>query len=299
MRMKRWLWALAIIGVVLLSAKVALLDTAASPGAPYSIDIDALHRAAIGLGPLPERIEVERLGTFGFPKKIVVAGDAFEKHPMVVLSHRVVWPNRTLIVDAGASREQAKKMPGAKLDEAAFERMQSAIKKADVIVFTHEHSDHVGGLANSSELATVTPHVWLTREQLSGPQFERKEFTPATLEHLRPLAYRGLYSVAPGVVVQKAPGHTVGSQLVYVELANGQRYLFVGDIAWAFENITRERGRPRLVELLMKEDRAAVASQLHAIRKLPSDIHVIVAHDDAALERDLASGALTKGFTNL
>jgi glyoxylase-like metal-dependent hydrolase (beta-lactamase superfamily II) len=299
MRIKRWLWALAIIAVVLVSAKIVLLDTAASPRVPYLLDIEALHRAAIASGPLPERIEVERLGTFGFPKKIVVAGDGFDKYPMVVLSHRVVWPDRSLIIDTGASLEQTKKMPGAKLDEAAFERMQAALKKADTIIFTHEHSDHVGGLANNPELPVLVSRVRMTREQLNGPMFERKEFAPATLEKLQPLDYKGLHSVAPGVVVQKAPGHTVGSQVVYVELANGNRYLFIGDIAWASENITRERGRPKLAELLLKEDRTAVAAQLHTIHGLPPDIHVIVAHDGAALDRDIARGLVTKGFSNL
>jgi len=37
----------------------------------------------------------------------------------------------------------------------------------------------------------------------------------------------GADMLAPGVVLQKAPGHSPGSQLVYVELASGQRFLFV------------------------------------------------------------------------
>jgi hypothetical protein len=86
---------------------------------------------------------------------------------------------------------------------------------------------------------------------------------------------------------------------VYVELANGKRFLFVGDIAWSFDNITRQTGRPRIATLLMKEDRPAVAAQVKAIGQLPSDVHVIVAHDPLALEKDLQAGLYHKGFTGL
>ena len=296
---KRWLWVLAIILVSFVGAKYVLLDTPALAGAPYSIDTEALHRVAIASGPLPERLEVERLGTFAFPKKLVVAGDSFHMHTMVLLSHRVVWPNRSLIIYTGSTVETAKKMPGAKMDEGAYNRMHAALKKADTILLTHEHSDHIGGVASHPDFPSIAKRLIVTREQINGPMLERKEFSPGKLEQLAPLEYTGLYAVAPGVVIQKAPGHTQGSQLIYVELANGTRYLFVGDIAWAFENITRERGRPRLAELLMKEDRAAVASQLISIHGLPKDVHVIVAHDPEALKRDLESGLVKQGFTNL
>ena len=104
--------------------------------------------------------------------------------------------------------------------------------------------------------------------------------------------------MAPGVVLQKAPGHSVGTQLVYVELANGTRYLFIGDIAWTYDNITRQIGRPGIATLLMKEDRPAVAAQLQALAALPKDVHVIAAHDPVELERDLKAGLFKQGFSS-
>jgi len=41
MRIKRWLWALAIIAVVLLSSKIYLLDSAASPGTDGWVVVEA------------------------------------------------------------------------------------------------------------------------------------------------------------------------------------------------------------------------------------------------------------------
>ena len=100
------------------------------------------------------------------------------------------------------------------------------------------------------------------------------------------------------MVLQKAPGHSPGSQLVYVELASGQRFLFVGDIAWTKDNIRLQTGRPGVATLLMSEDRPAVAAQLHALAQLPADVHVIVAHDPIALDDDLKAGLYREGFTD-
>ena len=297
MRIKRWLWAIAITVVVLLVAKHWLLDTAAAASGQYSIDPDALHRAASADGRLPERIEVENIGDFAFPQTLVVAGEGFHMHPMALLVYRVVWPDHSLIIDTALGPAAANKMPGSKFDGAAYARMQAAMKQASAIVLTHEHSDHIGGIASAPDFGSIAPRVRVTREQLDSPQLERGDFGKNSLGLLQPIDYQGLYTLAPGVVLQKAPGHTRGTQLVYVELADGKRFLFVGDIAWTHENIARKIGRPRLPGLLMKEDRPAVAAQLTALSGLPSDIHLIVSHDPVALERDLKAGLYHKGFS--
>jgi glyoxylase-like metal-dependent hydrolase (beta-lactamase superfamily II) len=298
-RRRRWPWILLGIIAVLFVAGYSALETAAAPTGQYAIDLGALHAAAVGKGALPERIEVERVGEFAFPRTLVVAGDGFRLHPMVLLSHRVVWPNRSLVIDSALGPVGAKKMPGSRLDLAAFERVEAAMKKANAIIFTHEHLDHVGGVASADDPSAIAKQVMMTREQLESPRLERGEFRPGALEHLQPIAYDGLYTVAPGVVLQKAPGHSPGSQLVYVELASGQRFLFVGDIAWTRDNITLQRGRPYVAKLLLGEDRAQVAAQLAALAHLPADVHIVIAHDPAALATDLAAGLYRQGFTGV
>lgn len=299
MRRKRWLIALSAVIALIFGAKYLLLDTAAAPGAPYAIDLAALHQAAIADGPLPSHIEVERIGDFAFPRTLVVAGDGFRMHPMVLLAHRVVWPDRSsVIIDTALSPHEAEALPGAKADPAAYERLEQALLKATKILFTHEHVDHVGGVASAPNFATVAGKTLITREQLNGPRLERDKFAPGTLEQLKPLDYTGLYKVAPGVVLQKAPGHSTGTQLIYVELATGARYLFVGDIAWSEDNLKLQRGRPGLLALLGKEDRSAVAAQLQALAILPKDVHLVIAHDPVAYQRDLAAGLFHARFTD-
>lgn len=297
MRKRRWLWVFVTLLVVILIAKHFLLDTPVAATGEFVIDLDALHRAATAGGPLPQSIEVERVGEFGFPRSLVVAGQGFKTHPMVLLAHRVVWQDHSLLIDTAMPPEATKVMPGSKADPVAYTRLVKAMQQASTIVFTHEHEDHVGGFASAPDANSIAPHVIMTREQFESPKLERGKFPAGLLEKLKPLDYQGLHAVAPGVVLQKAKGHSVGSQLIYVELANGTRYLFVGDIAWSKDNIRLQIGRPGIATLLMKEDRGLVAAEVKALSRLPADVHVVVAHDPVALEDDLRAGLFHKGFS--
>src|SRR5882724_4873851 len=176
MRVKRWLWIIVSVAAVVFVAKYLLLDTPATPGPKFVIDVEALHKAATSSGPLPDQIEVEQVGEFSFPQKLVIAGDSFHLHPMVLLAHRVVWPNRSLIIDTAMSADAAKAVPGSRFDGAAFQRVEAALKKADAIVFTHEHSDHVGGVAAAPDFAGIAKKVRITREQLNGPKLDHGIF---------------------------------------------------------------------------------------------------------------------------
>lgn len=296
MRRRRWPWFVLAVALLLFVAKHFLLDTAVAATSEYTIDLAALHRAATNSGPLPDHIEVEQIGTFSFPRTLVVAGDGFSMQPMVLLAHRVVWPDRTVVIDTAMTPADVAGLPGAASDASAYARLERALERASTIVFTHEHVDHVGGLGRAPNLTALVKHVQLTREQLESPKLERDRFAKGTFERFQPLDYQGLYAVAPGVVLQKAPGHSPGSQLIYVELRSGQRFLFVGDIAWNRDNIRLQRGRPGLATLLMQEDRAAVAAQVQALAHLPADVHVVLAHDPSTLAEDLRAGLFQSKF---
>jgi glyoxylase-like metal-dependent hydrolase (beta-lactamase superfamily II) len=298
MRRRRWWIGIALAALVLFGVKFTLFNTAASPGAPYQIDLAALHRAANEQGPLPTAIEVERVADFAFPRALVVAGGGFSMHPMILVVHRVTWPDgRSIILDSALSQDDAAALPGSEFHRAAYERMEKALPRAEQILFTHEHVDHVGGVAASPSFAALSDKVRITEEQLAGPRLERDKWAPGTLEQLKPLSYSGILAVAPGIALQKAPGHSTGTQLIYVELASGARYLFVGDIAWSEDNIALQRGRPLLAALVIKEDRASVASQLQALAALPKDVHLVVAHDPVAFARDLKAGLYRERFS--
>lgn len=115
-----------------------------------------------------------------------------------------------------------------------------------------------------------------------------------------PLIYEKHHVLAPGVVLIKSPGHTPGSQMVFVQLKNGAEYLFLGDVAWKMANVDLVRERPRAVtQFFLQEDRTAVALQLAAIKALKDanpSVHVVPGHDRSVLDAALTEGWLVKGF---
>lgn len=107
---------------------------------------------------------------------------------------------------------------------------------------------------------------------------------------------RQALAIAPGVVLQKAAGHSPGSQVVFVMLAGGREFLFVGDIVWNRDAITELKYRPRLItDLFLGEDRQAVLHQLRALRNLhdAGEVAIVISHD----ARTFASADLIEGFT--
>ena len=216
---------------------------------------------------------------------------------MTSLSYQVVYGGgRTLVVDTAMDEKTARsELPVKEWDGAAWGRVQAGLKAAELVVATHEHYDHLGG-------ATLDDEVWektlVNPEQLEHPENLKPLFYPPT-RPTRVVEYQGLKAIAPGVVLIRSPGHTPGSQMVYVQRADGAELLFLGDVAWMLENVVRVRERARLVTLLMKEDRAAVLQQLAAVKAMLDQepkLGVVPGHDGAQVEALAARGLLVKGF---
>lgn len=91
------------------------------------------------------------------------------------------------------------------------------------------------------------------------------------------------HALAPGVVAIPAASHTPRTQMVFVRLANGDEYLFAGDVAPLARSWQAQRGRARLVsDWLLPEDRRATFAWLATIRALKReapDLHVVPGYD--------------------
>jgi len=296
-------WGFSIVVVL---ASVYFFAFAFSPVAQksdYTFDLSAIRQLEhSGTGSLPTRINGEVIATPTFPHALVAAGAGWGGHPMVMDSVQVVFPDSTLIIDTALDQSMIDAMSkGVPFFPDHYAVMQKAMTQAKTIVFTHEHPDHVGGVAKAPDFAAIAGRIVITREQADSLKDPRLEFPQDRLTGLKPLSYEGVHLLAPGVVLIKAPGHWPGTQIMYVALDNGQEFLFVGDIVWSMENFDKVTGRPWVVSAFFPhEDRTAVAGEIRALHELainpPHNLHMVVAHDAAQYQGYVAHGWIHDGF---
>jgi glyoxylase-like metal-dependent hydrolase (beta-lactamase superfamily II) len=289
----------ALVGLLLLYGWLFIRP--AHPEGDWAVDLGEVRRLAQTIpGDKVTQIRVERPGRFKFPGAVIRAGDGWGLRPMELFSYQLVFPKQSAIVDTAMSPEQAQGMPGCVPDPASFDRISAAMSSASLIVVTHEHGDHLGGLIAQKNLSQLLKVAKLNPEQVSHPErIKPATFPEHALDGYTPAAYEKYLPVAPGVVLVRAAGHTPGSQLVYVQRADGTEYLFLGDVAWHAINVESERGRPRAVAAAMKEDRGPVArqlEQLHALSVAAPKVHQVPGHDPAAIDQLVAQHLLDDKF---
>jgi glyoxylase-like metal-dependent hydrolase (beta-lactamase superfamily II) len=277
------------LGVVVLAALAAgayLLGPEEIPKeTTYRIDLTELRRLAGSLpGDLPLRINHELIARAYLPRAALFAGESFDPHPMVHGAYQIAYPSSFIVVDAAMSAQSfrddmAGGDDGSVDHEDAWQALTGALERAEAILLTHEHSDHLNGIVAHPKPEVIGGHVRLNREQLADPSIEA-----ALRERIVPLEYDEMLAFAPGVVLLRAAGHTPGSQMIFVTLADGSEWLLLGDVAWHMRQIEELHYRPRLVTaLVLGEDRAAVMAQfraLHELMKTNPEVRLVSAHDE-------------------
>src|SRR5208337_264002 len=90
--------------------------------------------------------------------------------------------------------------------------------------------------------------------------------------------YDLLLPIGPGVVLINAPGHTPGSQMVYVRLASGREMILAGDVVWNMAGIELERQKPDSTSHQMREDRTTIQQQIAWLKNaaIPAGVIVVV-----------------------
>src|SRR5262249_6167966 len=124
----------------------------------------------------------------------------------------------------------------------------------------------------------------LTRDQIqtlmNNPQMPEIKITPEEASRYKVVDYEKYMPVGPGLTLIKAPGHTPGSQMIYVVLASGREYLFIGDTAWHMDGVRNIRGKDAP---WIQEDEQSLTAQLtwlNGLSQAEKNLFIIASHDE-------------------
>ncbi len=284
-----------------------LADSKAPAAAPglFAIE-DWRSRLPEDASALPTEIRVLEIGRDKAPGFAARAGGFGTDWNTTYNAVQIVWPDRTLIVDGAIDAATAAGMKQSEadwaFDAAAYETLLAAMLKAEQVVITHEHLDHVMAVARHPDPAALAPRLVLNAPQIGAlPIFAIGALDPA-IAGLAPRLDGTVQSIAPGVVIIPAAGHTPGSQLVFIRTQDGRETLLIGDVAWSLDAVETLTTRPVLTQYMIfdpNEDRTSVKAQLRALHDLMEanpDLTVIPAHDGDLIRGLIQDDLLTEGF---
>src|SRR4029077_16792876 len=182
----------------------------------------------------------------------------------------------------------------------AAKQVERALRSARAILITHEHGDHVAGLIRTPFVSELAPKTVVTRAQVeeleSNPQMPEIKITAEMATRYNVVDYEKYFPFGPGIALVKAPGHTPGSQMIYVALESGREYLFIGDTAWHMDGVRLIKGKDAP---WIQEDKAVLLAQLQWLNELnrtEKNLFIIASHDDDEHKELIAKGVLGDGL---
>jgi glyoxylase-like metal-dependent hydrolase (beta-lactamase superfamily II) len=296
------------LGLIAVSAIACLSVVARSeplipqPAQPYSAGLLSLvRRAATAIpGVQPSGINYIKVAESHRPLSDIIEGGSQERYVSARTAFQVSYPSGSVMIDAGMDQTVHKFFGFGREEPYWPDRnaaVQEALKKASLIVVTHEHGDHVAGVIRTDARKELAAKTLLTREQvrtlLLYPQMPEIHLTPEAARDYIVIDYESHLPIAPGIVLIKAAGHTPGHQMVYVRLASGREHLFIGDVAWTLANVTQLKLRPAATMRRIGEDPQALMHQLRWVKDTMEQEKLlgIPSHDDTLLQ-DLAAKQL-------
>src|SRR5690242_7805569 len=293
------LWLLASLAVACWAQPP---QNPAKPG--WSVGLEEIRQtAALIPGRRALRINILKFAESHRSKKFSVQGAPDEPSIQGRTVFQIVYADGTVMIDAGMD-EQVHRFFGRgavePYDREAAKQVEGALRNARAIIITHEHGDHVAGVIRTPFLNELAPKTLVTRVQVqeleSNPQMPEIKITPETASRYNVVDYEKYLPFGPGVALIKAPGHTPGSQMVYVALESGREYLFIGDTAWHMDGVRLVKGKDAP---WVQEDKAALLTQLkwlNEISRTEKNLFIIASHDDDEHKEMIAAGVLHDGL---
>jgi glyoxylase-like metal-dependent hydrolase (beta-lactamase superfamily II) len=255
---------------------------------PWSADLNQVRQvAAMVPGNRPLRVNVIKFAESRRTKNFSVKGAPKEPSIQARTAFQVVYRDGTVMIDSGMDL-QVHRFFGRGVEEPYFpeaaKEVERALRAAKAIVMTHEHGDHVAGVIRSSFFPELAPKTILTRTQvktlMEDPQMPEIRLSPEMARRFIVIDYDNYYPIAPGMALIKAPGHTPGSQMIYVALDSGKEFILAGDVAWHMDGVRTMTGKDAP---WVKEDEADIAGELQWLNQLmrnEKNLTVVVSHDE-------------------
>ena len=229
----------------------------------------------------------------GMARKHLIAGGGAERTPMAWYVWLLRRGDDVVLVDTGfddAERAGAWQISGFRTATAALAAVGVAPADVDLVVLTHPHWDHAGGL---SQFPRAQVHVrkadldWFERRVAEG-QADRSGLAAGDLAAIHAARHGGRLvldgegdvTLLPGVTLAPGGGHTPGAQWLIVRAYGGATVVLASDNSYLYDNaatgtpIGSAASRKANVEALRRMTRTASSPDL-----------VIPGHDVRVLDR--------------
>jgi glyoxylase-like metal-dependent hydrolase (beta-lactamase superfamily II) len=268
--------------------------------ASWTANLDEIRQVARMIpGARPLRINVVKFAESRRTKNFSIKGAPNVPSVQARTVFQVVYPDGHVMIDSGMD-EQVHKFFGRGVAEPYYpeqaKQVDEALAGAKSIVMTHEHGDHVAGVIRGALANTLAAKTVLTRTQVqileTNPQMPEIKMTPEIAGRYIVIDYEKYFPFAPGIALIKAPGHTPGSQMVYVALQSGREYLLIGDTAWHMDGVRQIKGKDAP---WITEDENFITAQLRWLNRLEAtekNLFIVTSHDEEQHRELLEKGIL-------
>jgi len=266
----------------------------------FSADIGEIRKVSATIpGARALKVNVIKFAESRRTKNFSIKGAPNEPSIQARTAFQVVYPDGYVMIDSGMD-QQVHRFFGRGVEEPYFpeqeKRVEQALMGAKSIVMTHEHGDHVAGVVRGPMAAQFAGKTVLTKTQiqtlLTNPQMPEIKLSPEQAQRYIVVDYDHYMAFAPGFTLIKSPGHTPGSQMIYVVLQSGKEYLFAGDVAWHMDGVRRIIGKdaPWITE--DEPQMTAELTWLNGLSKSEKNLVIVVSHDEEQRLQYIRDGVL-------
>jgi glyoxylase-like metal-dependent hydrolase (beta-lactamase superfamily II) len=291
---------LALLLIAAASIVAAQTRSAKESDPVWSANLSEIRKIAGMIpGRPPLRINVLKFAESRRSKKFSVKGAPDEPSVQARTVFQIVYADGYVMIDSGMD-EQVHRFFGRGVvepyDPEAARQVERALRGARAIIMTHEHGDHVAGVIRTPFINELAPKTLLTQTQvealMTNPQMPEIKLSPEMAKRYNIIDYEKYLPFAPGIALIKAPGHTPGSQMVYVVLEGGREYLLIGDSAWHMDSVRLIKGKDAP---WIQEDEGALLAQLkwlNGLDKSEKNLFIVASHDDEEHQELIEKGIL-------